>query len=682
MGVLKFFRYITIHYPECLLHLKGERGNFDSCSSVPENISVDWLQLDLNSIYHPVAQKLYQYGNSSLSSSGVKGRKPLLSRRGNKSKNKASREEEEGKIPTLEDVPEETLFKAICDRLEAIRKIINPCKGIYFATDGTSGCSKAAQQRKRRFKGCLDQKGPRDEKKWDSNCISTGTLFMDRLSSYVDRWIKDKMLHCEEWKRLEIIVSNERVVGEGEHKCIKHMRSLQKTQDKEASHVVVSPDADLIFLTMGLHQKNIWIFRENIFDDIDASFFLVDVYKFRECILKELNVEISSIAEIDLKKKSREIKGDEGDEIKYELTKSETEGDGGCKSDEGEEEGDGDRGEGGEGGEIKNIERMIIDDFILYAFFIGNDFLPQVPSIDIGNGGIRTIFNIYSNRIIKNSDLKHRGISTFEKDEDEEMKDKNEKKEATKRKKFILNKEGLKELLLQLSIIEKDMIMNNYKHQKPTWPDPIISSSLISRAPPLEQDLDFSLYREIYYREKFGTVSIQDICFEYFKGLTFVLQYYLDEIPSYEWFYPFNYAPLFKDMYEYVDAFDSKFLFPESIPLSPLEQLVSVLPGRSAYLLPEPLRFLSTSENSPIIDMFPIDFNQDLDGKKYEYEGIILIPHIDVSRIREAFATVKMYLSDEDIERNKPGEPYVYRYKINNEGGYIEQGKFVLRIIE
>ena len=58
--------------------------------------------------------------------------------------------------------------------------------------------------------------------------------------------------------------------------------------------MIVSPDADLIFLAMATHNPNVWIFRENIFDDIPGDFFLVEIEKFKNCMLGRVKRELKS----------------------------------------------------------------------------------------------------------------------------------------------------------------------------------------------------------------------------------------------------------------------------------------------------------------------------------------------------------------------------------------------------
>lgn len=42
--------------------------------------------------------------------------------------------------------------------------------------------------------------------------------------------------------------------------------------------------------------------------------------------------------------------------------------------------------------------------------------------------------------------------------------------------------------------------------------------------------------------------------------------------------------------------------------------------------------------DSPILDFYPKDFDQDLNGKKQEWEAIVKIPFIDERRLLQAMA--------------------------------------------
>jgi 5'-3' exonuclease len=550
MGILKFFRRLSIKYPNCLIHLNG---TYTKCESVEsKGINLDCLGIDLNSEFHPIAQDLYQYGNGT--------KQPSFIRKKN-----------------LINISENKYFEEICKRIEQLRKIMNPKKEIYLAIDGVAGSSKLLQMKKRRFKS-IQSSLPSNG--FDSNQISCGTLMMDRLGQYIDTFVQDQIKNNPNWKNLKVILSTSHVYGEGEHKLLAYMRA-----NPSLKYTVVSPDADLIFLGLGLHNPNVYIFRKNIFDDIAASFFLVDLNKFRECIISEIKYKTNDLYSQDT--------------------------------------------------------NTIIDDFTCICLLIGDDFLPQINSINISNDGIEKLILSY------NSIINSNGFIT--------CKDKNDN--------YTFNPIALKSYFKYMASIEKDMIINNYKFTKTQWPDTILIKYISydqNESKERTISLDFDKYKSEYYESKFNKIEPRTICHEYIKGMIFIIRYYLKEIPSFDWYYPFCYAPFFADLAKHIDTFNFELEFPPSTPFSQLEQLIAVLPGKSAYLLPSPLQFLSTSLSSPIIDMFPIDFESDYDGKKYEYEATVLLPVSDPDRIRTIFKEVECLLSEEDQKRNKNGNILIY----------------------
>ncbi|KAI9000441.1 hypothetical protein BD414DRAFT_798 [Trametes punicea] len=74
--------------------------------------------------------------------------------------------------------------------------------------------------------------------------------------------------------------------------------------------------------------------------------------------------------------------------------------------------------------------------------------------------------------------------------------------------------------------------------------------------------------------------------------------------------------------------------------------------------------------NSPIIDFYPTEFEQDLNGKKQDWEAIVKIPFIDEERLLKAMSSREHRLTEEEKMRNSfgtstkftynPGEPTVY----------------------
>lgn len=80
------------------------------------------------------------------------------------------------------------------------------------------------------------------------------------------------------------------------------------------------------------------------------------------------------------------------------------------------------------------------------------------------------------------------------------------------------------------------------------------------------------------------------------------------------------------------------FNFELGTPFKPFEQLMGVLPAASMEHIPEAYRDLMYDSNSPILDFYPTEFEQDLNGKKQDWEAIVKIPFINVERLLKAMA--------------------------------------------
>lgn len=61
------------------------------------------------------------------------------------------------------------------------------------------------------------------------------------------------------------------------------------------------------------------------------------------------------------------------------------------------------------------------------------------------------------------------------------------------------------------------------------------------------------------------------------------------------------------------------------------------------------------------IDFYPLDFQSDLNGKKADWEALVLIPFIDQGRLLDALATRQSFLTPEERERNRHSLPLMCR---------------------
>ena len=165
-------------------------------------------------------------------------------------------------------------------------------------------------------------------------------------------------------------------------------------------------------------------------------------------------------------------------------------------------------------------------------------------------------------------------------------------------------------------------------------------------------------YADRYYEQKFK-VDPKDFAFRnqvaraYIEGLVWVLQYYLQGCPSWTWYYPYHYAPFAAD---FVDIKNIEIEFTKGIPFKPFEQLMGVMPAASNHTIPEVFRSLMSDEDSPIIDFYPVDFPVDLNGRKFAWQGVALLPFIDEERLLKAMAERYPSLPAEEAARNGVGE--------------------------
>jgi 5'-3' exonuclease len=542
------------------------------------DVNIDNLMVDMNGIFHNSAQKIYKYGN-------FKPQKSFINNI---------------KSPEVNAKTQLLLFQDVCETIEKLVNITSPSKRVILCVDGPAPISKQNQQRQRRFRTAKESSGA-TEGAFDSNCITPGTKFMDNLSKYIDWWIRKKISEDSKWQELEIIFSNEKVPGEGEHKGIRYIR---ENGIKDESFCINGLDADLIMLALGTHLPKFYIVREDLYDH-SVEYLCIDVGSIHSILAESMRWESS---------------------------------------------------------DHKFDANTAIEDFIFLCFIVGNDFLPHIPSIEIIQGGIELIINIYKKIGTFHGHITHKNVNGDIKfvpkalSQFFEIIGNSEKEnfEAKLREKFIRD-----------PLLEKC----STKDAKGIW------------------SVNISLHNSLYWEDKFPRLSMEQICHEYLEGMQWVLTYYTKDVPDWKWHYAHHYAPPASILAKYFMTYKHK-EYSMTVPSTPFQQLLCVLPPKSAKLIPVPLCNLLTDDDSPLKKHCPETFEIDYAGKKKEWEGIVLLPIVDFTVIRKNYFNVISQVSALDLKRNILGRSFSYDYRpnfvytFNSYYGTIENCKVITTMID
>ena len=543
MGIKHFFYWFKNHF--------GHHMNKINNNQTSINVSIDNLMVDMNGVFHDSAQKIYKYGN-------YKENQRLLGC------NK--------KLTTLTNQLE--VFKDVCKTIEHYFTLVKPNKRLILCVDGPAPLSKQNQQRQRRFRSAMESSS---DMQFDSNCITPGTEFMNYMTKYIDWFIRKRINENPEWRKVDVIFSNEKAPGEGEHKIINFIRYYGNLSD---SFCIVGLDADLIMLALGTHIPNFYILREDLYNTYN-KYFLINVGEIHDELAEELRWK----------------------EDNYTFDKIHA-----------------------------------VNDFIFLCFMVGNDFLPHIPSIEIISKGIELILEVYKET------CSNYGHITCITDSGVQFCPK-----------------SLSIFLGTIGQYEKENFESKLSSKQPFFTDKILDNCIKQNVDG-KWIVDINKYNTDYCNTCFPkNVSMEKICHEYLEGMQWVLSYYTRGVSNWKWNFQYHYAPPASVLAQYTENFK----FPKygrTIPSTPFQQLLCVLPPKSANLIPKPLCNLLTDESSPIRKYCPEKFHIDLSGKRKEWEGIVILPMVNFETVQQCYVKYLTSINDRDLKRNLLGSSFIYKY--------------------
>uniref|UniRef100_A0A8C3AVK3 5'-3' exoribonuclease 1 n=1 Tax=Cyclopterus lumpus TaxID=8103 RepID=A0A8C3AVK3_CYCLU len=551
--------------------------------------------------------------------------------------------------PNDEDVhfriSEEKIFADIFHYLEVLFRIIKPRKVFFMAVDGVAPRAKMNQQRGRRFRSAKEaedkikkalDKGEvlPTEARFDSNCITPGTDFMARLQEQLKYFVHTKVSADRLWQNVNVYLSGHETPGEGEHKIMEFIRSenTQPGHDPNTRHCLYGLDADLIMLGLTSHEPNFSLLREEvrfggkknqkrITAPEETTFHLLHLSLMREYIDYEFS------------------------ELRNHI------------------------------GSHYDLER-IIDDWILMGFLVGNDFIPHLPHLHISHDALPLLYKTYIRSLPTMggylNENGHLNLRNFEKYMEKLAEfDREHFSEIFVDLKWFESKVGNKYLNEAAGLAaEKEAASKAANKNKDlTSSERVIGEGKGGVGDDEEEEEDmfeteFRQYKRTYYMTKMGVDVVSDDFLAkqakcYVEGIQWILHYYYHGVQSWSWYYPYHYAPFLSDI---KNISGLKLTFDLEKPFMPFQQLLAVLPAASMELLPESYRHLMSSELSPIIEYYPLDFQTDLNGKQQEWEAVVLIPFIDERCLLAAMDPFNDKMTKEEKGRNRHTECAVYSY--------------------
>lgn len=568
----------------------------------------------------------------------------------------------------------------------------------------------------------------KDTKRWDSNVITPGTPFMDGLAIALRYWVAYKLALDSGWKDLQVVISDSTVPGEGEHKLMSFIRSqrLDPSYDPNTKHCIYGLDADLIFLGLATHEPHFRVLREDVFFQGIAlrdtyysggqdhtvvngtrqgkPFLWLHVNVLREYLAYELYINndfweleraiddwvfmcffvgndfLPHMPALSVKDSGIEILLRSWRKVMAERKKFIT-----C---DGKLDLDGvqmllalvSEEESGillqryhrerafenrkRRQNNRREEETVLRKQYLSTVSKGKEKAPLVadktmPLMDTSGKLVDGYAQLLNSDIVQN-----RGTITKANMANADA--------AASLKKLLAEKSGEGPISVsqtpKVSDSCEDSTAESAIHAAAVFAtddDPDGSGDSVR----LHEDG----YRERYYRQKFKVKTCEemektrrDVIHAYLEGISWVLLYYLQGCPSWEWYYPYHYAPFAADFFDMRSVVEEKPIFFElGKPFRPFEQLMAVLPAASGHALPEVLRDLMSNPDSEIIDFYPENFEVDMNGAKASWMGISLLPFIDQHRLLTAVSAKYPLLTEAEMIRNTNKVAQLYVSKDN-----------------
>ena len=607
-----------------------------------------------------------------------------------------------------DDDYEALLIRTVCEKINEYLAMFRPSDKVFIAFDGVAPVAKLNQQRERRYKSwfttVVEQTITRKnalldptvatvavaatvaaagaQKAWNTSSITPGTRFMTKLNTQMRDYCAEKARVIG--TTVEYIYSGSDAPGEGEHKIFEYIRDNAGVH-KNTTTLIYGLDADLIMLCLNhLHvSEHIYLYRDtpDFIQSLDSTLsssdqYYLDIPEFAcslEAVMRESTGATSGA-------RGGAYISDAKTEAKAAVAAAATTGVAATaavvatavKS------------------RITPEVIAAIDDYIVMAFMLGNDFMPHFPSLNLRTNGMTVLLQTYANMFRESkeylvtratadrrptivwktmrafiallADTEHNRFMNEHKTRDRQGKQRfggggakmgglGHIAAADAAQPIVavdireLTKVACDRVVQMVGNLEGCHSLNEFMGI------PMQERAVERYIDPFRENWEYRYYDalldvDIYAkgRGRGGGVSgvdrLQMICVNYIEGLEWTMRYYSTGCVDWRWTYKYSYAPLLVDLMRYIPHLDTA-LFPEGIPVKnpvrDLVQLCYVLPMSGHGLLPPLLaEKLKRSYSHYYCDK--LDFKWSY--CKYFWEAHTELPHIRIEELERAVAEV------------------------------------------
>jgi 5'-3' exonuclease len=596
-----------------------------------------------------------------------------------------------------DDEYESKIIQCVCEKLNEYLAMFRPTNQVLIAFDGVAPVAKLNQQRERRYKswftGVVEKtitrknalldplsaasiragSGGSDTKAWNTSAITPGTRFMTKLNVRMNQYCAEKVR--EIGTAVLYIYSGSDSPGEGEHKIFEYIRENSEYH-KDTTTLIYGLDADLIMLCLNhLHiSQNIYLYRDTpeFIQSLDSTLsssdqFYLDIPAFAcslEAVMRETTAPVVTNNSTSYTSDSTTVAA----KVAIDATSS---------------------------SRITPEVIAAIDDYIVMAFMLGNDFMPHFPSLNLRTNGMTVLLQTYANmfRTSKEYLVTRKGVSgqptivwktmrafialLAETEHnrfmnEHKMRDRQGKqrfgggggdgggkgngggkgglghKQATTETVVApaavvvdirdLTKIACNRVVQLVGDLERCHSMNDF------MVIPMQERAVEKYIDPFRENWEFRYYDglfdiNIYANGGGGKVNdkdtgnrVQAICVNYIEGLEWTMRYYSTGCVDWRWTYKYPYAPLLVDLLRYMPHLDTA-LFPNTVEKNPVRDLVQL-----CYVLPMASHgLLPPAVAEKLKRSYSNYYCDKLDFKwsycKYFWEAHTELPHIRISEL-------------------------------------------------